>query len=182
MFWPLLAMGGMSALQTALGNKQQADQIKAANKAAYAADAATIRNAFQTIGSIQVQNTQLRTSAAQQLNDAEIAAYAATGSNIANAAAAGVKGASVDATLSEIDRELGQNEIRVEQSIEVEQYNLTNRIREVIAGASASLRGQQNPYANQQSPLLNGLMTAGSAYASNYMQFGSSTAAPKTGT
>lgn len=172
MWWAMLAQGAMSAIKTANENKFRRKQVEAANKAAAAADYATVANASQAISALNVQNGQLRVEAAAQLNAAEVEAYKAAGSAVANAAAAGVKGASVDAVVMDIDRELGDVKTDVEQNLEIQQYNLTNRIREVVAGASNSLRGQMNPYSGEQSPLLNGLMTVGSSYLNNYMQFG----------
>lgn len=175
MWWVMLAQGAASAVKTGIENKEKIRQTKEMNRAAHAADRATVANAAQAISALNVQNAQLRGEAAQQLYDAEVAAYAATGSTVANAAAAGVKGASVDATVGDIQRELDEVSVDIEQNLEIQQYNLTQRLREITAGASASLRGQQNPYANLQSPLLNAAFAVGQQYLGNYMKFGSST-------
>lgn len=181
MWWMLLAQGAASAAQTAQSNKASRKQIEATNKMAAKADRATVANTAQAISALNYQNGQARVDAARQLHEAETAAYAATGGAVANASAAAVKGASTDAVVNDIDRELGEAQVRVEQNLEIQQYNLTNRLREVVAGASSQLRGQQNPYANEQSPLLNGLISAGGTYLNNYMQFGGGFKMPSFG-
>lgn len=174
MFWPLIAMGAISVGQSLLGNRAAARQADAENAARYASNKQTVLNTAQTIGSINVQAAQLRTDAARQLHEAEVLALSATGSATANAAAAGVKGASVDAVTNDITRELGEARVAVEQNLETQQYNLQNRLREVISGASSSLRGEVA--AQTTNPLLAGAFAVGGAYLNNYMRFGASSA------
>jgi hypothetical protein len=174
MFWPLIAMGAISVGQSLLGNRAAARQADAENAARYASNKQTVLNTAQTIGSINVQAAQLRTDAARQLHEAEVLALSATGSATANAAAAGVKGASVDAVTNDITRELGEARVAVEQNLETQQYNLQNRLREVISGASSSLRGEVA--AQTTNPLLAGAFAVGGAYLNNYMRFGANSA------
>lgn len=174
MFWMLLAAGAMSAGQSALGNISSQKAAQAENKARAVANLATVKNAAATVSAINVQEATLRTDAARQLRDAETAAYAATGSARANASAASVKGASVDAVTDDIQRELGEAQVTVEQNLETQQYNLQSRLREVIAGTVASLSGVVK--AQTTDSLVAGVMGAGSAYMNNYMKFGSSSA------
>ncbi|QMP84065.1 unclassified head protein [Pseudomonas phage pphageT12] len=173
MFWMLAATAAMSALQTGMANKEKASQIKAQNKVNRAADLQTLTNNAQNINSLLVQNGQLRVSAAREYNAAEQEAYKAKGTTVANAAAAQIKGASVDATLSDIDRELSEAEVSTEQNFEVGQYNLQQSLRQMTYAAENSLRGNINPSSGQQSPLVNGLMAAGSSYMSSAFRFGS---------
>ncbi|QJD54812.1 putative internal virion protein [Pseudomonas phage MR6] len=173
MIWMLAASAALSALQTTQANKEKVAQAKAQNKVNYAADLQTATNTAANIGSLLVQQGQLRVSAAKQFNEAEREAYKATGTAQAQAAAAQVKGASVDAVLGDIDRELGEAQASTEQNFEVGNYNLTNSIREMTSGAISSLRGGVNPYAGQQSALVNGLMSAGQTYMSQAFRFGS---------
>ncbi|MNJ09333.1 hypothetical protein D3C77_34770 [compost metagenome] len=170
MFWPLVAVGALSMGQSLLGNRVATQQAAAENRARAAANHQTVLNTAQSVGAINVQAAELRTNAARQLHEAEVAALAATGSATANAAAAGVRGASVDAVVGDIDRELSEAQVTTAQNLELGQYNLQNRLREVIAGASASLRGEVS--AQTTNPLLAGLFSAGGAYLNNYMRFG----------
>lgn len=173
MFWLLAAQGAVTAAQGLLQNRQQRAQNKAQNRANAAADLITATNTAQALSALSVQNAAVRTQAAEDINRAEVAAYAATGTASANAAAASVKGASVDAVVNDITRELAEARTTIEQNVEVEQYNLSNRIRETIAGGIASLRGQVDVNRGTQNPLLTGLFSAGGAYLSRAMQFGS---------
>ena len=171
MFW-MLAMGAASALKTGVENKQKQKDIKASNKVAQAADDATIANAFREISSFNVQNGLLRVQAGRELNEAQKAAYSATGTVTANAAAAQVKGASVDATIADIDRELGEARVATEQALEMGQYNIQQRITSTLNSASNSLIGLTDPHSQDASPLFAALSTMGSSYMGNQMKFG----------
>lgn len=170
--WMMLAQAAASGIKAKLENDAKRKQIKAANKAAQAADDRTISNAFQEVSSYNLQNGMLRVQAAKELQAADKMAYSATGTVAANAAAAQVKGASVDAVINDIDRELGEARVATEQALEAGQYNIQNSIRSVVQSASAALMGQQNPSANQVSPLFSALTTVGSSYINNQLKFG----------
>lgn len=171
MFW-MLAAGAASGIKTGLENKQKQKQIKAANKAAKAADDRTIANAFQEVSSYNVQNGMLRVQAAKELQSAGKMAYSAAGTVTANAAAAQVKGASVDAVLGDIDRELGEARVATEQALEAGQYNIQNKIRSTAYSASTALMGQKDPFSQDSSPLMAALGTMGSMYIDSQMKFG----------
>ena len=170
--WMMLAQAAASGVKAKLDNDRRKKEIKAQNKAAQAADDRTIANAYQEVSSYNLQNGMLRVQAAKELQTADKMAYSAQGTVAANAAAAQVKGASVDAVINDIDRELGEARVATEQSLEAGQYNIQNSIRSVVQSASSALLGQQNPYANQSSPLLATLSTLGSSYLNNQMKFG----------
>ncbi|CBH51603.1 internal virion protein [Pseudomonas phage phi2] len=170
--WMMLAQAAASGIKAKLDNDRRKKEIKAQNKAAKAADDRTIANAYQEVSSYNLQNGMLRVQAAKELQQADKMAYSAQGTVAANAAAAQVKGASVDAVINDIDRELGEARVATEQSLEAGQYNIQNSIRSVVQSASSALLGQQNPYANQSSPLLATLSTLGSSYLNNQMKFG----------
>lgn len=171
MFW-MLAQGAAAGIKAKLDNDQRRKELKAMNKATRATNDRIIANTGQEISALNVQNGLLRVGAARELNEASKAAYAATGSAVANAAAAQVKGASVDAVLSDIDRELGEARVVTEQALEMGQYNIVNRIRETTSAAAASILGEVDPNKGATSPLMAGLMAAGSTYLSNSMKFG----------
>lgn len=170
--WMMLAMAAASGIKGKLENDAKRKQIKANNKAAQAADDRTIANAYQEVSAYNLQNGMLRVQAAKELQTADKMAYSAQGTASANAAAAQVKGASVDAVINDIDRELGEARVATEQALEAGQYNIQNSIRSVVQSASSALMGQQNPWANQTSPLMTALGTLGSAYINNQMKFG----------
>lgn len=170
--WMMLAQAAASGIKAKLDNDRRKKEIKAQNKANKAADDRTMANAFQEVSSFNVQNGMLRVQAAKELQAADKMAYSAAGTVQANAAAAQVKGASVDAVVNDIDRELGEARVATEQSLEAGQYNIQNGIRSVIQQASSALIGQQNPNAGQTSPLFAALATVGGSYLNNQMKFG----------
>jgi hypothetical protein len=176
MIWMLAGMAALSAVKTGIDNKEKAKQIKAMNKVKYAADLETLANNAQNVSSLMVQQGQMRVQAAKEFNAAEAEAFKAKGTGQAQAAAAQVKGASVDATLNDIDRELYEAKVSTVQNFEAQEQDLGNRLQGLIAGAKSSLNGWMDPNTGRQNPLLNGLMTAGSAYMTSAFQFGASRA------
>lgn len=172
----LLAIGGLSAAQGIFGGLQQRQQIKAQNKLTKEANRRNVLEAFQGVSAIEVQRGQVRTQTAKNLQLAGRMADEVRGSTRAAQAAAGVKGASVDATLDDIDREQAEVSVELQQQHITQEYDLNNRIRELMTGTRAGL-GQLQKVPSIGSILLGGLvqggLSAGSAYASQAFKFGS---------
>ena len=180
----LLAIGGLSAAQGIFGGLQQRQQIKAQNKLTEEANRRNVLEAFQGVSAIEVQRGQVRTQTAKDLQLAGRMADAARGSTRAAQAAAGVKGASVDATLDDIDRELAEVSVELQQQHIAQEFDLNNRIRELMVGTRAGL-GQLQKVPSTGSILLGGLvqggLSAGSAYAAQAFSFGSFGSTSTTG-
>lgn len=172
----LLAIGGLSAAQGIFGGLQQRQQIKAQNKLTKEANRRNVLEAFQGVSAIEVQRGQVRTQTAKNLQLAGRMADEARGSTRAAQAAAGVKGASVDATLDDIDREQAEVSVELQQQHVAQEYDLNNSIRELMVGTSAGL-GQLQKVPSTGSIILGGLvqggLSAGSAYATQAFHFGS---------
>lgn len=172
----LLAIGGLSAAQGIFGGLQQRQQIKAQNKLTKEANRRNVLEAFQGVSAIEVQRGQVRTQTAKNLQLAGRMADEVRGSTRAAQAAAGVKGASVDATLGDIDREQAEVSVELQQQHIAQEFDLNNRIRELMVGTRAGL-GQLQKVPSTGSILLGGLvqggLSAGSAYASQAFSFGS---------
>lgn len=172
----LLAIGGLSAAQGIFGGLQQRQQIKAQNKLTKEANRRNVLEAFQGVSAIEVQRGRIRTQTAKNLQLAGRMADEVRGSTRAAQAAAGVKGASVDATLDDIDREQAEVSVELQQQHTAQEYDLNNRIRELMTSTRAGL-GQLQKVPSIGSILLGGLvqggLSAGSAYASQAFSFGS---------
>lgn len=172
----LLAIGGLSAAQGIFGGLQQRQQIKAQNKLTAAANQRNVLEAFQGVSAIEVQRGRVRTQSAKDLELAGRMADEARGSTRAAQAAAGVKGASVDATLDEIDREQAAVNVELQQQQINQEYDLNTRIRELMTQTQAGL-GQFQKVPSVGSIILGGIvqggLSAGAAYASQAFQFGS---------
>lgn len=172
----LLAIGGLSAAQSIFGGLQQRKQIKEQNKLTLAANRRNVLEAFQGVSAIEVQRGRVRTQAAKDLELAGRMADEARGSTRAAQAAAGVKGASVDATLGEIDQEQAEVSVELQQQQINQEYDLNNRIRELVVGTRAGL-GQLQKVPSVGSIILGGIvqggLSAGSAYAQQAFKFGS---------
>lgn len=183
-FPALLMMAGMSAAQSALGGMQQRAQTKERNKLTAAANYRNTLEAFQGVSAVEVQRGMVRTQTAKTLALAGRMADEATGSTRAAQAAAGVKGASVDATLADIEREQGEVTYEIQQQHVSQEYDLNNRIRELMTSTLAGF-GQLQKVPSVGSILLGSLvqggMSAGAAYASQAFSFGSLGSTSTTG-
>ena len=173
---PLIAMAGVSVLQGILGGAAQRKQIKAQNKAAAQANALNTLEAFQGVSAIEVQRGAVRQQTAKTLALADRRAAEASSTVGAASAATGVQGASVDAVQNDIDRELGEVQGELEIQHINQEYTLNQRVRELVTGTRMSLEQMQDVPSSAsilRGALLQGAMSAGSAYANQYFQFGS---------
>ena len=175
MFWiPMLAAGALKAGQTFLDNKEKIRQTKLENKAREKTDLRNLADAAEQVGSLGMMAAQYRTAATQARTAADREVGKARGTAEAQAGAAGIKGASVDAVLTDLDRELGEAEVAIDRNLENQQYNLSEQIRSLQHATVNGLLGQLDPRANLRNPLLTGALQAGSMYASSYFQYGAS--------
>lgn len=179
MWWAMLIQMAASGMKAAAEAKEKRAAMIAQNEAQAKADIATVQNAQQNISSLNVLNGNLRVQAAAQLNQASEAAAAARGTAEANAAAAQVKGASADAVLNDIDRELAEARVGVQQNLEIQQFNLANRMRETLTSAVNSLMGYTEYRGGGEA--LGAMVNVGAQYASNYFKFGSSSSGSVAG-
>lgn len=178
-FWlPLLAAGGMSALQQGLANKEERNKIKAENKARLKTDLDNLGATARDIANLGVMAASYRKQAVASQVEAKRQGMLAGGSAEAQAGAFGVKGASVDAVALDIEREVGEALIQIDDNLDNQMWNLAEQAHSIQAQAKAGLLGQKSTTAGQRSPLVAGLMSAGSLYASQYFKFG---ATPKGG-
>lgn len=173
MFWiPMLVAGAMSAGKTALDNKDKQDQAKRVNKAREKVDLRNLADVAQQVGSLGMLAGEYRRQATETRISAQREIGKARGTAEAQAGAAGIKGASVDAVFDDLDREFGEAEVAIDRDLENKQYNLGEQLRSLQLSTANGLLGQINPKAGLQNPLLNGALTIGSMYANSYFQFG----------
>jgi hypothetical protein len=173
MFWiPLLISGAMSAGKTAIDNKEKIKQGKLENKAREKVDLRNLADAAQQVGSLGMLAGEYRRQATETRISAQREVGKARGTAEAQAGAAGIKGASVDAVFQDLDREFGEAQVAIDRDLENKQYNLGDQLRSLQLSTANGLLGQTNPRAGQSSPLLAGALTAGSMYANAYFQFG----------
>lgn len=173
MFWiPMLAAGAMSAGKAALDNKDKQDQAKRENKAREKVDLRNLADAAQQVGSLGMLAGEYRRQATETRISAQREIGKARGTAEAQAGAAGIKGASVDAVFDDLDREFGEAEVAIDRDLENKQYNLGEQLRSLQLSTANGLLGQINPKAGLKNPLMDGLMTMGSMYADSYFKFG----------
>lgn len=166
---------GVSAGQNLLSGMAQRDQLKAQNEAQKRQNRQNAVEAARSIASTKIQQAAVRQQAAQDLSTAQRMAMTALGGSTAQAAAAGVRGASVDAMATDIDIELGRARGEIEQAAVTQEYNLNQRIRDIAVQTRLNF-GQLSKVPSYRSMALQavagGAMSAGSQYAKSYFKFG----------
>ena len=172
----LFAVAGASALQSLVGGMQNRKQIEAQNKETARVNAINTLEAFQGVSAIEVQRGRLRQQTAKTLSLVDRRAEEEAASTGAVAAAAGVKGASVDAVRMDIDRAEQEAQFEIEQQHVTQEYDLNQRIRELMVSTKNSLGSMQKVPSTGSiigGALLSGALSAGSQYASSFFKFGS---------
>lgn len=172
----LFAVAGASALQSLIGGMQQRKQIEAQNKETARVNRINTLEAFQGVSAIEVQRGRLRQQTAKTLALVDRRAEEEAATTGAVAAAAGVKGASVDAVRMDIDRAEQEAQFEIEQQHVTQEYDLNQRIRELMVSTKNSLGSMQKVPSTGSiigGALLSGALSAGSQYASSFFKFGS---------
>jgi hypothetical protein len=168
---------GVSTAQNILAGQQQREATKAQNQATKAQNRINAVEAVRAIQGTRMQAAAVREQAAKDLSTAQRMANMATGQATAQAAAAGVRGATVDAVADDIAIELDRAQAEVQDSAIMQEFNLNERIRSIAAQTRMNLgRLTKVPsYGNiLASAVAGGAMSAGSQYAQQYFKFGAS--------
>jgi len=181
---PALAVAfGAQAAQGILAGAQRREEVKAQNKLTAQQNRTNATEAAYTIANVQIQQAAVRRQAAGDLNTAQRMAMIATGDSTAQAAAAGVKGASVDAVQQDVGIELDRATGEIQSSAITQEANLNDQIRSIAVqtrlnfGTFSEAPGWKGIIGQAA---VSGAMSAGTSYAQNYFKFGASTAAPRT--
>ena len=176
MLTALFAAAGASTLQSLIGGTQQRKQIEAQNKEIARVNQINTLEAFQGVSAIEVQRGRVRQQTAKNLALVDRRAEEEASTTGAISAAAGVKGASVDAVRADIDRAEQEAQFEVEQQHVTQEYDLNQRIRELMVSTKNSLGSMQKVPSTGSiigGALLSGALSAGSQYASSFFKFGS---------
>lgn len=175
---PALALSfGMSAAQSYFGGIQDQAMAKAKNRQIRAQNKTNAVEAAYSIANIRLQGAQARKQSASDLAMAARMAGTATGEATAASAAAGVKGASVDAAAQDIQVELDRARGEVQESAIMDAFNMNQQIRNLAVqtrlnfGTMQHVPSMGNIIARSA---MNGAMSAGSQYAASYFKFGAS--------
>ena len=172
----LFAVAGASTLQSLLGGIQDRKNIKAQNAETARVNRINTLEAFQGVSAIEVQRGRVRQQTAKNLALVDRRAEEEASTTGAISAAAGVKGASVDAVRADIDRAEQEAQFEIEQQHVTQEYDLNQRVRELMVSTKNNLGSMQKVPSMGNiigSALLSGAMSAGSQYASSFFKFGS---------
>lgn len=176
--WALVAYAGVQALQGIMGAKQQNKQIKAQNKLDLETNRLNMLEADYAKFALDAQRTAVRDQTAKQLDLANRMRMQSRGSVQAQAAAAGVKGASVEHVVQDIDRDAQERKFELENQHVWSEYDITQQQVNVYGSARAALLRPRRMQSSSQilmgSVLQAGLNTAG-LYANQYFKIGSGT-------
>lgn len=209
MFWfalAAIASSAMSAGKQASASQQARSEQSTAELNAYtdslkqvdtqndAIDAANTANLVRTGYKVGIQNLQvarLKQQAAEQGYDLSAQGVAAMGQNVANAAASGTVGASVDATVSDIQKKQDEAQIGQDQQFSDMLENAHLALEQtVMAGQDAMISPinpnltvptlQNNPDNTWNAALMAGAGTAFSLYTQNTISLGKGNTTTKT--
>lgn len=175
MVWPLLAMAGMSALQTMQQQKQAGEEAFRTNKELLRVNRANLQRSLiqQSMAAARRSQEIMQNREAQASLEAQ--RLASGGEQIATAAAAGTVGASVDAVQSDIAMRYSQAKLRIDGENELQELNYNTEMYALLENTRA---GQQTMIdvaaarGNKWAPLIAGASTAFGAYASANMNLG----------
>lgn len=178
---PLLLMFGAQAAGGAVTGLLERKDMYAQNKAIAEANIRAIRAANDTLMGVRAQQNFARQQAQASMDSARRAAMSASGTYTAEAAAAGVRGASVDAVQVDIDRALGENIDQQRADAVQTEFNLNAEIQNIAAQTRMNLTPLHKiPSVGTTlfRAALGAGVSTGAAYAASRFQFGSSASAP----
>lgn len=184
---PLIALmgaqAGASMLSGLMGDRQAAKQVKAQNKQIAKQNTANRLQAEATVLSMEAQRSALRQQTAKYLELAKRTGIASKGGIKASAAASGIKGATVDSILGDVERDLQEKQFEVENAYEWNNYDLHVQQMSVLSQAKLAA----TPYQSYLGKGIGGHLVdvglqAATTYAGQYFQFGSSTGTPQFST
>lgn len=178
---PLLLMFGAQAAGGAVTGLLERKDMYAQNKAIAEANIRAIRAANDTLMGVRAQQNFARQQAQASMDSARRAAMSASGTYTAEAAAAGVRGASVDAVQVDIDRALGENIDQQRADAVQTEFNLNAEIQNIAAQTRMNLTPLHKIPSVGTTLLpaaLGAGISTGAAYAASRFQFGSSASAP----
>lgn len=165
-----VAAGG-GILQGLMARKDMAKQ----NKAIARQNLAQTMQAQESMLAVELQKSFVKQQSAQTMHTARRVASQEAGGQTAMAAAAGVRGASVDAVQNDIQRELGEAIDSARADAVMQEFNLNQQIKQIATSTRLNL----TPYHDIPSigqtlvrGLLSGGIQAGSAYAASRFKFG----------
>lgn len=175
MAWPLAAMFATSAIGSLFQQRSQAKEIARQNKQNLETNRQNFIAAEQTALSLGVQKAAARQQTTKNLELVQRNAYAQGASVQASAAAAGIRGNAVQAVLQSIQSDYGSARYEQENQLQWELYDLNMQIQNTYSQAiRGQLHMQRTPSSGSMlgNALLQGAMTAGTAYAQQYFQIG----------
>jgi len=168
---PLAAMFATSALQGILGGRAKRKLMKRQNEAAFQANQRNLIQNADTISSLNLQASQLRQSAAVQRFQANREADKAQGTAEAQAAAAGVKGASVDAQAQLLEKRADEVDATILYNTEVQTNNVTQQITQQVYSTLANFNYGAGKAPSNSSIIGAAFINAGIQTASSYFSF-----------
>lgn len=178
---PLLAMFGIQAAQGAVQGLLQRKEMLRQNEAIAKANLANINAAKETMLAVGIRKSFVRQQAQSAMDSARRAALSASGAATAEAAAAGVRGASIDAVQDDIARALGENIDQQRADAIVEEFNLNAEIKNIAINTRMNLTPLHR-VPSATSTLLRAAVGAGvqtgAAYAGSRFQFGTNSTPP----
>lgn len=177
-------MAGAMAAQVAFkfasnwmaGNSNR-NKIREQNRQVLLNNIQVTKETAQEISGMLAGQVALRMQASDARKNATTAGMLGVESLRAEAGASGVMGASVDAAVLDTQRQVDDTLTSIEQSVSIEGFNLTQRLRSLVAARKAQLgQTQRVPSGSSitHQALIGAVVDTAGNYASNYFQYGAS--------
>lgn len=179
MVWPLIALGGLQALQGFQQRSAQYEAQAAQNKAIREANLLNTQRVGFQVGILNVQRGEQVRQLAQrkaEVGQAELQELSSAGNN---AAASGTVGASVDAVQSDIQLQFERARTGIEIENEIETQNFNTALYELLQGGQDQLIKAVKPNGPSDLAILGGAAaSAAGSYFGSKMSLGLGSATP----
>lgn len=175
--WALLATAAFSIGSSLIKGRDNAAAAKLQNVEIAQTNLRNAMDTAQSVNTMQAQATLLKDQAATSRSAAQRQAMLGQSGAEAQAASAGVRGASVDAVLTDIDRELGWANADLERTVDVEGFNMQTRLKSLISNAQAGVFTKLPVASTGEifgNAIVAGAESAANKYANTYFKYGAS--------
>lgn len=149
--------------------------IEANNTAILLNNISVMKETAQEVSGLLAGQVTLRMQASDALRNASTAGMLGIESGRTEAAAAGVTGSSIDAVQMDAEKQAADAKVAIEQSVSVEQFNMSQRLRSLISGRKAQLGTTQRAPSRSElftQSVVGSALNSAEMYANAYFKFG----------
>lgn len=149
--------------------------VRAGNQKIRLNNLSVYRETAQEISGLLAGQSILRRQSSDAWHNADRAALLGLSSADTLAGAAGLQGASIDAIAMDIERELSNAQADIAQSVELEQFNMSQQLRSLVSARRSQLGQEQRVPSTSEirnAAITSAAMSTINQYANAYFEFG----------